>query len=263
MFAAYQIQNISFNSPENFIERGSSVEHSANQTVSKSIHQFVKPDGAVDAAAMMGNWFPEIEANIFISHARADKDLALALSGWLKSEFQLKPFIDSCVWSHANGLLRVLDDHYCKTGDKLFSYEKSIITASHVHMMLATALSKMMDRCECIFFLKSANSVSPKSVEQMVAGENESTHSPWLFHEISMMQMLRRRLKEEHREKSIQFSESIIKAAAAQLPQFDYPVNLDGLPALTVDNLHAWQSESKKQNIALDALYRISPPPNP
>jgi len=259
MFAAFQIEDIQFNNSDHWVQRGKESETSANQSVSAAIDQFMKPDGAVDAAAMMNEWFPDIPANVFISHSRADKSLALGLAGWLKDCFGLEPFIDSCVWSHANGLIKALDDKFCKTGPDLYSYPKSLVTAAHVHMMLSTALTQMMDRCECVFFLNTSNSISSKTLEEMVDSSNGSTHSPWLFHEISMMQMLRRRMKEEHRDKLINFSEGMEKIAAS-IPRFDYPVTLAGIPTLVETDLHAWVSREAKQKDALDALYVIKDP---
>ena len=76
-----------------------------------------------------------------------------------------------------------------------------------------------------------------------------------------MMKMLRRKSKEEHREESNQFSEGVIKKAAAEVPRFDYPIDLDALPVLTVCNLIEWVAGDTKQDAALDLLYGICPPP--
>ena len=194
MFAKYQISEISFDS-SSFVNRGVLSEKKMSSIISESIEKFVGVDGTVNAKAMMDDWFPQIEADVFISHSHADENLALSLSGWLEENFGLRPFVDSCVWKHAKNLIRILDNAYCKTGDNLYSYEDSLVTASHVHMMLSTALTQMMDRCECVFFLRTENSTSSKDPEEMVKGNNASTYSPWLFHEISMMKFLRQREK--------------------------------------------------------------------
>jgi hypothetical protein len=117
----------------------------------------------------------------------------------------------------------------------------------------------MMDQCECVFFVNTANSVCSKSIEQMVSGENESTHSPWIFHEISMMKMLRRRSRAEHRGEPVQFSEGV-KKAAAELPLFDYPVDLSNLPILSQHKLVRWLECGEEQHAALDSLYAMHHP---
>jgi hypothetical protein len=262
MHAVYQLQGFTEFVIDEFVTVGRNLEEENNAKILKCLDAFVGPQGTVDVKKMMDEWFPPGMADVFISHARADKEIALTVSCILSEGLGLRPFVDSCVWRHANGLLRTLDETYCPTGENLFSYEGSIITASHVHTMLSTALTKMMDSCECVFFLNTENSVSLKTIKQMVSGENDSTHSPWLFHEISMMNMLRRRTKEEHRGESLQFSEGA-KKAAADLPRFEYPVDLDDLPVLTADNLIEWYRRGAKQNAALDLLYEICPPQKP
>ena len=44
---------------------------------------------------IQSDWFPQISADIFISHSHDDKDLANAFAGWLYDEFKLTSFIDS------------------------------------------------------------------------------------------------------------------------------------------------------------------------
>jgi hypothetical protein len=259
MHAVYQLQGFTEFIDDKYVTVGRNLEAENSAKILKSLDSFLTPKGTVDVKKMMDEWFPSGIADVFISHARADKQIALTLSGFLSEKFGLRPFVDSCVWSHANGLLRTLDNAYCMTGENLFSYHRSTITASHVHMMLATALTKMMDHCECVFFLNTKNSVTSNTIEQMVAGNNDSTHSPWLFHEISMMKMLRRRSIKAHREEEIHFSEGAIKKAAAEVPQFDYPLDLDGLPILTKDSFIKWSARGAKQNNALDSLYDICP----
>ncbi|HTF28713.1 MAG TPA: hypothetical protein VK625_07705, partial [Flavitalea sp.] len=97
----------------------------------------------------------------FISHSHSDKEKAIALSGYLFHEFDLRSFVDSCVWGYANDLLKLINDKYCKSLDgKLYDYNKTVFSSSHVHMMLSSAISSMMDRTECLFFYNSPKSIS-------------------------------------------------------------------------------------------------------
>ena len=63
----------------------------------------------IDGTKIQEEWFPEIEADIFISHSHEDKDLACALAGWLYDTFKLKCFIDSCVWGDSKELLELMN----------------------------------------------------------------------------------------------------------------------------------------------------------
>ena len=76
---------------------------------------------------MQANWFPQIKADIFISHSHKDEDLALALAGWLKVSFGLTAFIDSCVWGYANDLLKMIDYKYCYQKKTIHTIIKSVI----------------------------------------------------------------------------------------------------------------------------------------
>ena len=86
-----------------------SISHQKTIIIEK-INSFVGDNGSLDGSKMQANWFPQIKADIFISHSHKDENLALALAGWLKVTFGLSVFIDSCVWGYANDLLRIIDD---------------------------------------------------------------------------------------------------------------------------------------------------------
>jgi len=162
----------------------------------QELDKFLLGDASLDGTAMQNNWFPEIEANIFISHSHTDEDLAKGLAGFLYRRFGLVSFIDSCVWGYADDLLQKIDDDYCLNEKKgVYNYGKRNYSTSHVHMMLATALTMMIDKAECIIFINS-----PESISTSDTIENR-TRSPWIYHEIGMTQLVRRRSRVEHRPK--------------------------------------------------------------
>lgn len=68
----------------------------------KTINSFVLTDGSLAGNQMQKNWFPQINADVFISHSHQDKELAKTFAGWLYEAFGLTAFIDSCVWGYAN-----------------------------------------------------------------------------------------------------------------------------------------------------------------
>nr|MBK7064154.1 hypothetical protein [Deltaproteobacteria bacterium] len=68
----------------------------------------------------------------------------------MEKTFGLTAFVDSSVWGDANELLAEIDNRFCWSDDRrTYDYRKRNNSTSHVHMMLATALSVMIDRCEC------------------------------------------------------------------------------------------------------------------
>lgn len=152
----------------------------------EKISSFANGDGSLDGTKMQENWFPKIEADIFISHSHKDEKLAIALAGWLKETFGLTAFIDSCVCGYANDLLKMIDDKYCLKDMHSYSYEKRNYSTSHVHMMLSVALTQMIDNTECLFFLNTPNSITPDTIINQ-------TESPWIYSEISTSQLIRKK----------------------------------------------------------------------
>jgi hypothetical protein len=59
-------------------------------------------------------------------------------------------------------------------------------------MMLSTALSMMIDKAECLFFLNTPNSI--QATEAI-----DRTKSPWIYHEISISSLIRKRRLSEYR----------------------------------------------------------------
>ena len=80
---------------ETLKEKGLDSFSSQQTSIDKTIYSFVRNDGSLDGSMMQANWFPQIKADIFISHSHKDEDLAHALAGWLKETSGLTAFIDS------------------------------------------------------------------------------------------------------------------------------------------------------------------------
>lgn len=207
---------------------------------------------------MKANWFPQIKADIFISHSHKDWELALALAGWLRETFGLTAFIDSCVWGYANKLLKMIDDAYCyKTETNTYNYQKRNYSTSHVHMMLSVALTQMIDNTECLFFLNTPNSITPDTIINQ-------TESPWIYSEIAMSKLIRKKSKEEHRNKSLlEFQRTFAEGGSLKV-RYDLPIN--HLTDIHAGCLKEWKEvwgedsnnklqESKK--LALDILYKL------
>ena len=63
---------------------------------------------------------------------------------------------------------------------------------SHVHMMLDTALTEMIDNTECIMFYNTPNSVLLADDLQKIKNEKKKvTLSPWIYHELAMTSLVR------------------------------------------------------------------------
>lgn len=160
----------------------------------KHLKEFIYDNGHIDGSAMKSNWFQMENVDIFISHSHQDLNKVKAFAGWLYDEFKLTAFIDSCVWGYCDELLKQIDNEYCKKSDgKTYNYNLRNYTTSHVHMMLSTALTEMIDRTECIMFYNTPSAVCMKDDLKSIKEEKPTiTLSPWIYHELAMTMLVRR-----------------------------------------------------------------------
>jgi hypothetical protein len=264
MYSAFELENLfesSFDDLESLFQDGKTRYEENKSKIETQIKSFVKPNGHLDGSKMQANWFPQISADVFISHSHADEKLAIAFSQWLNYNFGLEVFIDSCIWGYANDLLKLIDDKYCvnntkSNGGKTYSYEKRNFSTSHVHMMLSTALSMMIDKAECIIFLNTPNSITPDSVIS-------KTTSPWIYSEIAMTRLIRKKSLKDYRLKRL--PESFSRGGEELI--IDHAIDKDHLTPLTIDHLNAWLNQwsnngqkysADSKMHALDKLYSIN-----
>ena len=229
--------------------------------VRNALEEFIdkRRQNKLDGSKLREHWFPQIEAQIFISHSHGDQANAKKLAGYLKTEFELNSFIDSCVWGHANDLLKLIDKDYCWSElQKTYDYDKRNGSTSHVHMMLTTALGEMLDSTECVMFLNTPNSVTSELAVS-------KTNSPWIYFELGMMRVLRERLPDRENYKKSEMIENFASKQASL--GINYKVYLDALIDINVEKLNRWSYEmNQARNTCfgsihpLDYLYeRIAP----
>lgn len=239
-----------------------SISHQKVKIIEK-ISSFADGDGYLDGTKMQENWFPQIKADIFISHSHKDEKLAIALAGWLQETFGLTAFIDSCVWGYANELLKMIDDEYCYQKEtNTYNYQKRNYSTSHVHMMLSVALSQMIDNTECLFFLNTPNSITPDpNINQ--------TASPWIYSEIAMSRLIRKKELQEYR--IMEQNESLKTFSKDEKFKIQYDLPTDHLVNINGYVLRKWEETWKDIGIsnkypqysenlrihALDKLYEL------
>ena len=221
--------------------------------IRRKLSEMIKcPSNSISAEVIWDDWFPEIKADVFISHSSKDVELAKQLSAWLQSNFKLTPFIDSEIWGHSDELLKEIDREYClNPGGETYCYEKRNGSTAHVHMMLSYALTRRIDKSECFIFLESGNSVTAE-------GAVEGTYSPWIFHELAMADTIE--LKPTGR--------GITKTASAVSRLFSeavelkikYPLLGKRMRRLDSAIFRTWLEKNKYiQGHALDLLYSLLP----
>lgn len=251
MFAGFNLSTD--NNFEQYQQIGKKIFSGIKDQVKNELEKFTLSDGSLNGTKMQSNWFPQVNADIFISHSHKDESKAIGLAGWLKYEFGLDVFIDSCVWGYSVELLKKIDDEYCLSDDKkTYDYQKRNFSTSHVHMMLSTALTMMMDKTECVFFLNTPNSINTKDLIY-------KTESPWIYYEIAMTKLIEKRNLTEYRNKLIK--KALFESAQnAKELTIKYDVTLDHLcpiNQLDLDNWNAgWNVKLPKDEYPLDTLYK-------
>lgn len=240
-----------------YLQKGDEIYKECKNKSQKLLSDFVKSNGVVDGTALQNHWFPIEKTDVFISHSHKDIDLAKGFAGWLYDKFGLTAFIDSCVWGYCDDLLKMIDDQYCKNDtSKTYNYNLRNYSTSHVHMMLSSALSEMIDNSECIVFMNTPNSISLQT-ELQNAAQNVSytTMSPWIYHELSAAAMMRTTLPKRRSFLTEYYSHGYSHASSPM--RISYDVNrqlLEFLP-LTDSILEEWATNHDINTHGLDELY--------
>ncbi|MGZ0753335.1 toll/interleukin-1 receptor domain-containing protein [Kluyvera sichuanensis] len=230
-----------------YLQHGEAIKKANNTAAKSGLDAFFDGDGSLVATTIMKDWFPEIKANVFISHSHKDEALAIKLAGWLNNRLGLTSFIDSCVWGYSTELLKKLDTRFCLKESGYYDYDKRNITNGHVNMMLATSITKMIDQCECIIFLNTPNSISCKG-----SIESDGTESPWIYAEIEATRLLR--VKQPNR-MIVEASMEKRSFSMDEAMSIKYDLNLKHLLLLENRHILTLQNCGRKGTDALDFLY--------
>ena len=257
MYKKFNLENINkIEAKAPYVQKYKNLFEEKQSQIRKQLDNYILQDGIIDGKKIQNEWFPsDIDVQIFISHSHKDRNLAINLACWIYEHFRIVSFIDSCVWGYSNELLKKLDTKYCKKEDDLYDYNKRNYSTSHVHMMLATALNKMIDRAECLFFLNTQNSIHFKGIE-------ERTLSPWIYAELEMARTIQ--INEPKRLESHcgLFSEGgqVRKINESSDMQISYQINTGQLTTIDDKVLTMWKIKHTKEpsNNALDTLYSIT-----
>ncbi len=204
----------------------------------------------LNANTIWDDWFPEIKADIFISHSSKDADIAIMFADWLKINFNLTSFIDSEIWGHSDELLKEIDNEYCLNPNKeTYSYEKRNGSTAHIHMILSYALTRMIDKTECFIFLETDNSIT-------ASNSIDGTYSPWIFHELATVDTIEQ--KTPKREMIKIATESIVNFNDTRDLKVKYPIFGNRLTEINCNILNKWNCLKLTKANPLDILYKIT-----
>lgn len=168
----------------------------------KNLDEFLKNSNVnllADSITLQGedirNYFfnGDGDFKVFLSHSTQDREIVYKFASYLNSK-GISTFVDSMVWDNYKDLLK-------KFGDNLDEQERLNLVA-HLHIILASSLTYMIDKCKCFIFLASENSISNGSY----------TLSPWIYHELltaSIIQTKDTTFKESFAHESLKVQYSI------------------------------------------------------
>lgn len=237
MYRSLQIKDFSnFNSFNVTSEEIKNFKKRKENTLVELKKYLLDEKNLLSAELIQKHLFPQVEADIFLSHAHADENKVIALALCLE-KIGFKVFVDSCIWGNANDLLKTIDDSYSghsnpNSNDKSYSYEARNFSTSNVYMILNTALHRMIEKSELFIFLGTENSISlSKSILQQ-----ESLESPWIFSELTFVNQVRRydkrdQLREKLKIKTESSNESLVVKKSARFlypkPTLDFVLSND------------------------------------
>lgn len=202
----------------------------------------------LNATEIQKHLFPEVEADIFLSHAHADEDKVISLAVCLES-MGFNVFVDSCIWENAFTLLKEIDNKHCKfKNSNTYSYDKRNYSTANIYMILNAALHHMIQKAELFIFLGTEQSLTiEKSIES--SEDKEFLKSPWIFSELTFVNQVVRHDNRAHlRPRKVTKSFSIEDAKVVALDEslkfhFNKPI-LDF--SLSTENFIYWYKNWEK-----------------
>lgn len=248
------------------MEKGEELYQNSVTTSRENLEKFIFSNGHIDGTSLQKNWFSIEDVDVFLSHSHKDLSKVKAFAGWLYDNFNLTSFIDSCCWGYCDDLLREIDDEYCYNASSCaYSYELRNYSTSHVHMMLSSALSQMIDKTECVIFFNTPNSIILEDeISQINKGNKEATLSPWIYHELSMTTMIRQTIPTRFTLKTPILEHNSLNFSEEQRELgFEHDVSkyLKNMRTLKDTDLLEWQahyiSSKLTGEFALDTLYKM------
>lgn len=200
---------------------------------------------SIDADELKSDWFPMIKSDVFLSHSHKDIELAKKIAHLLGT-LHLGTFIDSEVWGYSDDLVKQIEEQYYPYG--AFQVHDKIV--AHVNIMLASALTKMLNNTECVIFLNTPNSIAPAGYSNA-----NKTDSPWIYHELFTTSILpvNAPIRKSHHRPGTVVNEAT-QPHILHTPPLDHLTDLDDLDFST------WINGARSSSYhSLDVLYELKP----
>lgn len=221
--------------------------------IKRRLDQFIHYDtGIIDGSSLERELFKEINADVFLSHSHSDENLAISFAGWLNSNFGLTAFVDSCVWEYADNILSEINDRYnlVKTddnGSKTYNHSKANYAASHIYLMLNSALNNMINKTECFMFIDTEHSCMYMNKDKATA----KTLSPWIYSEIVMANTMNKSAPDRF------ITSPELRHSLFESLQMTHDLDFSSFIDLKSIDLANWKYNKKDNVHPLDTLYAL------
>ena len=190
--------------------------------------------GIINGEKLRDFVFPIDKFDVFISHSHDDLETAKLFAVWLEEKCGLSVFLDSFVWSSADGLLQEIDNLYCKQQNGLYSYHRRNYSTAHIHTMLSMSIMEIIKQSRIGVFIDSSHSLN---LHKLRKNNQAKTLSPWIYQEIMYMRLFADKKSSTH-----MFSRETLNENF----QIAHSVDLSDFALLTVDNLINFASRRMK-----------------
>ena len=190
--------------------------------------------GIINGEKLRDFVFPTDEFDVFISHSHDDLEIAKLFAVWLEEKCGLSVFLDSFVWSSADGLLQEIDNLYCKQQNGLYSYHRRNYSTAHIHTMLSMSIMEIIKQTRIGVFIDSSHSLN---LHKLRKNNQAKTLSPWIYQEIMYM-----RLFADKKTSTRMFSFENLNENL----QMEHSVDLSDFAFLTVNHLINFASRRMK-----------------
>ena len=215
------------------------------QDIRDALRRKIVASYSIDANELKNDWFPTISSDVFLSHSHRDIELAKKIAHIL-GKLRLGTFIDSEVWGYSDDLVKQIEEQYYPYG--AFHVHDKIV--AHVNIMLASALTKMLNNTECIIFLNTPNSIVPAGYSNA-----NKTDSPWIYHELFTTSIL----PVNAPIRKSRYRPGTVVNEAAQ-PHILHTPPLDHLTDLDDSDFSKWINGARSSRYhSLDVLYNLNP----
>ena len=241
----YDLSNVS---REKYLARKNNTRNQLKQLIASN--DTIKSEDIKELLLPTGGNF-----QIFISHSHADEQLAINFAEAIEQRTGIKCFIDSLYWDNIDSLVEELKDNYLYDSETI-DMGGLVKTCQHANIILASALTEMLNKCECVFFLNTSNSVIASKSKI-----NQSTYSPWIYHEIYTISKLPSKRPVRPRAIYEASNEGLMHALMYDsYKSFTYDLDLQRMSKMNISDIKNWLSNAERLNHCkhpLDVLYNL------